>query len=785
MKILQLKRIKEYKSFSDFKWSSFMNTEEFDQKMNIIYGENGSGKTSICNIIKSLSEICEFEKYTPSEACIQTNDNEYTFSRSNEWDQLIQQNSIVFFDKEFVNKNIHLGHIRGRQQGEQEQESGNLIIEFDNTAIELRKRRDEEKEEYEKLISHKKDFDQKNEEILSFILSDQELILYNELEKKSKIELDELKKSLEQEKYKIQINLNNKRNLQKKVSEIQNINDLEKPELTLKLSNYDEYDSVFKFEFETPTIQDENKHLSEKINRYQHFFSTGFEIRAHDSGKCPFCQSNSVEKEIEQVDTIYKSIFDQSYEESVKEFNHKRDKLIDELSNISSQFDEIDVRSVMLVLKRLESNYNVEKIYSITEEENLVKPSSTNILVLRNKLIKLEKPNNEEIRDVYKEVTLEINKIEGFYKKLKELIQSKNKLIDEFKRNSTDKKLKISIEENDRLLQAIHAQELFIDDCKIEKQKQKINIEIESQNFQKVIEKSNNKYQKTKSDYEEYVSTKAYQSLLEKISNYFKNFNLTFKLELDITSRRPGLTKDFPFAFKILDAVGKERDFKDGISDGELQVLSLCFFFAFLDIQSKKGNKIVIFDDPITSLDNNNLISLVEQIGEIVSSYSQVFIFTHHKLFFKFLRNKYKKSCNEYNILRNKNEFGGSFICKSEQKKFIEKLKGLEKHLLNISKGHINIELIIVEYGQYLRYEVERFIKNNLLHWNDYNNFGKAIDGVKNNKNISDDDLDVIKQIHSFCNWTTSHVDVGDDHGLGQLKQKISSFVKVIENNEV
>jgi hypothetical protein len=88
----------------------------------------------------------------------------------------------------------------------------------------------------------------------------------------------------------------------------------------------------------------------------------------------------------------------------------------------------------------------------------------------------------------------------------------------------------------------------------------------------------------------------------------------------------------------------------------------------------------------------------------------------------------------------------------------------------------------IVEYGQYLRYEVEKYIKNDLLFWDADSQFSKAITGIKENRNnITNDDLDKINEIYSFCNWTTSHVDVGDDHGLGQLKEKINDFVKTIE----
>jgi len=224
---------------------------------------------------------------------------------------------------------------------------------------------------------------------------------------------------------------------------------------------------------------------------------------------------------------------------------------------------------------------------------------------------------------------------------------------------------------------------------------------------------------------------------------------------------------------------GKERDLKEGLSEGELQILSLCFFFAFLDIQKDRKNKILVFDDPITSLDNSNLSSLVDLISIEKNNFSQTFVFTHHRTFFKFLRKRFKeKGCNEYNVIRNKKEFGGSFICKSRAKKFINKLEKFEEDIYSKADQGIDIELKIVEYGQYLRYEIERFIKNDLLHWN-INDFPSAIEGVKNNKLIHDDDLDKIKQVYSFCNWTTSHVDVSDDYGLEQLKGKISDFIGV------
>jgi len=259
------------------------------------------------------------------------------------------------------------------------------------------------------------------------------------------------------------------------------------------------------------------------------------------------------------------------------------------------------------------------------------------------------------------------------------------------------------------------------------------------------------------------------------VGSFIFNFKLKPKTE------PTGNKTEFPFAFKILDFEGNERDFKEGLSEGEIQVLSLCFFFAFLDIQKDKDQKILVFDDPITSLDNSNLSFLVDLIMEEKKNFSQIFVFTHHRTFFKFLRKKFgqkKIGCKEFNIIRNKKEFGGSFISKSHETSFLPKLICFEEDLKVLSP--VDIEFKTIEYGQYLRYEVENFIKNDLLHINEHN-FEDFIDGVKNNQKIHEDDLEKIKYIYSFCNWTGLHVDVGDDHGLTHLKKEIADFVAIVK----
>jgi len=113
------------------------------------------------------------------------------------------------------------------------------------------------------------------------------------------------------------------------------------------------------------------------------------------------------------------------------------------------------------------------------------------------------------------------------------------------------------------------------------------------------------------------------------------------------------------------------------------------------------------------------------------------------------------------------------------------RLVNLESHINKESQnGGISEEHLIIEYGQYLRYEVENYIKNDLLHINKPN-FGNTIDCLIQNKeknyDLSVDDLKMIKDIYSFCNWTASHVDIGDDHVLTTLIEKKNSFLEIVK----
>ncbi|MBN9007794.1 MAG: AAA family ATPase [Rhizobiales bacterium] len=83
--------------------------------------------------------------------------------------------------------------------------------------------------------------------------------------------------------------------------------------------------------------------------------------------------------------------------------------------------------------------------------------------------------------------------------------------------------------------------------------------------------------------------------------------------------------------------------FKNTLSAGDRNTLALAFFFASLDGDPRLSNKIVVIDDPMTSLDESRSTTTVQELGRLVDRVSQVIVLSHSRPFLCAVWKKFEK----------------------------------------------------------------------------------------------------------------------------------------------
>ena len=87
-----------------------------------------------------------------------------------------------------------------------------------------------------------------------------------------------------------------------------------------------------------------------------------------------------------------------------------------------------------------------------------------------------------------------------------------------------------------------------------------------------------------------------------------------------------------------------ERSFRNVLSEGDKRTLALGFFLSTIDAMSESQNKVVVFDDPVTSLDENRRMNTSEAIVEVSKRPSQVIVLSHRPDFLYSVWSDYMKT---------------------------------------------------------------------------------------------------------------------------------------------
>jgi wobble nucleotide-excising tRNase len=125
------------------------------------------------------------------------------------------------------------------------------------------------------------------------------------------------------------------------------------------------------------------------------------------------------------------------------------------------------------------------------------------------------------------------------------------------------------------------------------------------------------------------------------INLYLERFNAGFRLgRVTPTDTRggPGCTYSVIINNTHVPVTGAPEtpgnpSFRNTLSAGDRNTLALAFFFASLDRDPNLGDKIVVVDDPLSSLDEHRSLTTVQEVRNLAERAEQVIVLSHTKAF--------------------------------------------------------------------------------------------------------------------------------------------------------
>jgi wobble nucleotide-excising tRNase len=139
----------------------------------------------------------------------------------------------------------------------------------------------------------------------------------------------------------------------------------------------------------------------------------------------------------------------------------------------------------------------------------------------------------------------------------------------------------------------------------------------------------------------EQYRTNVFPIYQQAINRYLTRFNAGFHLDSVTAANTRGgpactynvVINDIAVAVAGGDPRPGDHSFRNIMSAGDRNALALAFFFASLEQDPNLASKIVIIDDPVSSLDDHRSLTTVQEIRRLATRVAQVIILSHSKPF--------------------------------------------------------------------------------------------------------------------------------------------------------
>jgi len=602
--LYQLKKIKNLKFFSDFKWNSSSPSTPNFGKYNIIYGFNGSGKTTLSDFFHSLESQEDYVSYFNEKGI----EFELAFADNNSGDNQFTITHKKVAEKSPSFKVFHGDYVKDNIRKKEGLDHIYTVGKMHHHLL-------------EEITKKKHGFylDNKKREELSLKLSTKEndfetftkgrglAIKAESIDDRSAYNKNHYVKDFE--KLITTVTLTDEELRQSRSL----INEKELDTITLDKFIYCPKNSFFTLENISTVLTQSPGNLA--IEEYSQnsqlnaWAEKGLNIHsALNDGKCHFCDNILTEERL----GLLKSHFDDSYTKLTANLNNTIREIDDFINNTYKLQIEYPPAKSLYDYNDLHKRYNleVEKLRKINAE------NIQRVQELRNFLLhKKENLTNTRLEDVNTviEIFKSIQKSDTSYDDIKKIIIEHNDISQNFKIKISDTKIKLKQHFLSEKSNEHHQYSEEINSLKNELKTTTdalniLNAEIEDLN----------------------IKAKDYASMAQKINSDIKEFFGREEIKLSIEEN----------CYKIT----RNNEVVDKLSTGEENALALIYFFNSLESNNiDPNNTIIVLDDPISSFDSSFYYHAVAYIYTKTIHFNQIFILTHKFSFYKQLVKSYPK----------------------------------------------------------------------------------------------------------------------------------------------
>ncbi len=631
--ITKINKIKNFANFSDYYWDNDLPTFA---KKNIIFGYNGSGKTTISNVFYLFSEAPQLEK---EELINRLTNDISTFeielqadSGKLKYSQRKSLQNVYTFNRFFVSKHIYDGSITNLKLFDKKVVTKEQLKNPEINSLE--KKISDKNLEKVKYATEKKRYEEGFEEIkkqkskkFNEIVSNKRMTGWNIPEEKPQGKIEDLENELNQ--LTSDYDLSKKQDDLKK--DIETLDSILLHELKFDNASYSKT-------FQADIKEGSRKKTEEKINSYNEYklkkskkvtewFEDGFELLKQNNDKklsnCPLCNS---EIDIKSIIGEYQSFFDEEYSklsENIKEYEN--------------------------IVKILEENFSLNMETVSTIDKLLNKYSN----YVDNESNKLLMPSKKELKKYLEIIAKEISakKKDYNYKDLdKDNIENLKNYIDNY--NSVVKNEKTLCEKLCGELKNKSLNENQIIDSIKYVVKQIGDLEYDSSYDANTYKKVNENIELLDKDINKLNKELASQIARMKneskyVNSYLKRLGIhNFEIDIDVSKTQENIS------IRFLNGTNENKQM-NCLSEGEKTSLAFAYFLSKLQYEiidntnAKMNDCIIVIDDPVSSLDENRLFTTAYLTDTFFTEAKQLFVFSHNLVFLKFFGNIIKSQTDE------------------------------------------------------------------------------------------------------------------------------------------